>query len=121
MGKCILLVDGNKYFLEAFRMGLSAHTTDCTILTAASGETAAGILRRVPVDVIIADVAKPVSDDLAFIRNAKAGNPSLAVIALAHLPIPCLAEDLVSAGFSRFIEKTFDIEQLCLSLVDFLI
>lgn len=67
----VLLVDDDPRVLEAFRRGLEAVRPCWRVLTADSIEAARRLLRRHPVDALVADVCLPSGSGVMLCREVK--------------------------------------------------
>lgn len=82
--KNIILVDDNRYIVEALALTIAMHDATCNILKAKNGKEAVDILRQVPVDLILTDINMPVMDGLKLVslvrQNAQLKNIPIIII-----------------------------------------
>jgi CheY-like chemotaxis protein len=106
----ILLVDDNKYVLEALALTLSIYTSGYTILKAKDGREAADILDRLPVAVVLTDIQMPVMNGYKLIDYRNRFHPSVPLLAMTSDLSPEVVEQLRSLGITQCMEKPFDYE-----------
>jgi CheY-like chemotaxis protein len=114
----ILLVDDNKYIIEALAMTLGQYVKDCAVLRAKNGREAVDILKSVPVDLVLTDINMPVMNgyDLIAYRNDR--HPALPLVAMTADPAPGVLKRLRALGISECLEKPFDFDSVSRLLLD---
>jgi CheY-like chemotaxis protein len=110
--KNILLVDDNKYVLEALTLTLSSCTGGYKILKAKDGREAADILDRLPVAVVLTDIQMPIMNGYKLIEHRNRFHPSIPLLVMTSDLSPEVVEKLRSLGITRCIEKPFDYEEV---------
>jgi CheY-like chemotaxis protein len=110
--KNILVLDDNKYILEALSANLCYYLGDCNIMTAIDGAKGADMLSSVPVDLILADLDMPVAKGYEFIEHAKKNHPNVPVCVMTGDCSPAVRERLAALGVTRYIEKPFHYDEL---------
>jgi len=110
--KKILILDDNKYILEALSSSLCTYLKDCTIMTATSSTKAADILSSVPVDLILTDLDLPVAKGFAFIEHAKEQYPAVPVCVMTGDCAPSVITRLKAMGVRQYIQKPFQFDKL---------
>jgi CheY-like chemotaxis protein len=103
--KNILVLDDNKYILEALSANLCYYLGDCNIMTALDGAKGAEVLSSVPVDLILADIDMPIANGYGFIEHAKKNYPGVPVCAMTGDCSPAVREKLEALGVTRYVEK----------------
>lgn len=105
----ILVIDDDLLMLRMMLRMLSSH--DCQVTTATSGPEGIGYFNQFAFDIIITDVAIPVSQGLETIRSARALKPSLPILATSGGGWLVNSSDLLDiareAGATATIEKPF--------------
>jgi signal transduction histidine kinase/ActR/RegA family two-component response regulator len=112
-GLSVLVVDDD----DGCRDVVAAHleSRHAVVLTAASAAQALDLLRRVRVDVLLADVAMPGEDGYSLIRKLRALDAANASIPAAALTAFAREEDrrqALRAGFQLHLAKPIDAESL---------
>ena len=103
--KNILVLDDNKYILEALSANLCYYLGDCNIMTALDGAKGAEVLSSVPVDLILTDIDMPVANGYKFIEHAKKNYPGVPVCVMTGYCSPAVREKLEALGVTRYVEK----------------
>jgi CheY-like chemotaxis protein len=109
--KNILLVDDNKYVIEALALTLGVSARGYAILKAKNGREAADILDRKPVAVVLTDLAMPVMDGYQLIEYMNRMHPLIPLLAMTSDASSGVVEKLRSLGITHCIEKPFDYEE----------
>jgi CheY-like chemotaxis protein len=118
--KNILLVDDNKYVLEALTLTLGDYTRGYTILMAKNGREAADIVDRKPVAVVLTDLAMPVMNGYQLIEYMNRMHPSIPLLAMTSDASAGVVERLRSLGVMHCIEKPFDYEEATRLIMEYL-
>ena len=111
-GKNILVLDDNKFILEALSGMLKRYLKDCTVLTASTSVKGAEILRSMPIDLILTDLDLRPDDGYLFIENTRSSYPGIPLCVMTGGCAPHVQERLQRLGISRYIEKPFPVEHL---------
>jgi two-component system response regulator HydG len=83
---------------------------------AADGEAALAWLSRQRFDVTVLDVRMPGLDGLAVLARARALDPGCTVVLMTAHGSVATAVDAMKLGAADFVQKPFDLEELCLRL-----
>ena len=110
--KNILVLDDNKYILDALSANLCYYLGDCNIMTALDGAKGEDVLRTTPVDLILTDIDMPVVKGYDFIEHAKKNYPGVPVCVMTGDCSASVREKLEALGVTRFIEKPFQYDKL---------
>jgi two-component system NtrC family response regulator len=110
--KNILVLDDNKYILDALSANLCYYLGECNIMTALDGAKGAEVLGSVPVDLILTDLDLPAAKGYEFIEHAKKNHPGVPVCAMTGYCSTTVREKLKTLGVTRYIEKPFHYAQL---------
>jgi CheY-like chemotaxis protein len=110
--KNILILDDNKYILEALSANMCYYLGDCNIITAIDGAKGAETLSSVPIDLILTDLDMPVMKGYEFIEQAKKNYPGVPVCVMTGDCSAAVREKLEALGVTRYIEKPFNYDKL---------
>jgi DNA-binding NtrC family response regulator len=110
--KNILVLDDNKYILDALQGNLCYYLGDCNIMTAINGAEGADVLNSTPVDLILTDLDIPVSKGYEFIEHARKNYPGVPVCVMTGDCSAAIKEKLETLGVTRYIEKPFQYDKL---------
>lgn len=110
--KNILILDDNKYILEALSASLRIFLKDCATLTASNGAEGEEIMRSEHIDLVLADLDMPVMNGYEFIERVKKLDGDLPVCVMTGACTPEIAERLRSMGVRWCIEKPFNFKEL---------
>lgn len=110
--KNILVLDDNKFILEALSGTLKRYLKDCTVMTASTSVKGTEILRSTPIDLILTDLDLRPDDGYQFIENARSSYPGIPLCVMSGTCEPHVKERLQRLGISRYIEKPFPVESL---------
>ena len=110
--KNILVLDDNKYILEALSANLCYYLGECNIMTALDGAKGEDVLRSTPVDLILTDIDMPVVKGYEFIEHAKKNYPGVPVCVMTGDCSASVREKLETLGVTRYIEKPFQYDKL---------
>lgn len=108
----ILLVDDNKYILEALSLTLHDCAKGYAYLMAKNGLEALHILVRRQVDLVLTDLEMPVMNGYMLIKHKNQLHPSTPLLAMTSNFSPAVADRLRSLGVKHCIEKPFDYEEV---------
>ncbi len=110
--KNILVVDDNRFILEALSGTLNRYLKNCTVLTASTSEKGVEILRSTPIDLILTDIDLRPDDGYRFIEKARISHPGIPLCVMSGTCAPHVKERLERMGIRRYIEKPFPVENL---------
>ncbi len=111
--KNILVLDDNKYILDALSASIGRSLKECTVLTATDGKQGGDILRSTPIDLILTDLEMPFGEDgYRFIENARRSHPCVPVYVMSGICPEQMRERLQILGVARVILKPFLLEEL---------
>ncbi|HSB33393.1 MAG TPA: response regulator [Nitrospirota bacterium] len=116
----ILLVDDNKYVLEALALSLGDITRGYAILTAKSGLEALHILVQMPVALVLTDLEMPVMNGYQLIEHKNQLHPSTPLLAMTSNFSPAVASRLRSLGVKHCFEKPFEYEEVTRLIMEYL-
>ncbi len=108
--KTILLVDDNRYVIEALALTLSRHTAYGNILKASNGREGMDTLRDVPVDLVLTDLDMPVMDGYGLIEYRNRRFPYVPVVAMTGDASPDVIRKLNALGVTECLEKPMDFD-----------
>ncbi len=106
----ILLVDDNRYVIEAIALTLSRHIPYGDIFKASNGRDAAGILTSVPVDLILTDLSMPIMDGYGLIEYRNRNFPEVPVMVMTGDPSPPVLNRLHALGVTTCLDKPVDFD-----------
>lgn len=110
MPESILLIDDNAPYRKLLRKALAKEGYQ--VLEAGDAETALEVIRRAPVDVIVADVVLPGMDGIELIERARAIQPQLlAIVMTGHRTNERVAAALRNKACDLLL-KPFEFEDL---------
>ena len=111
MRDCILVVDDEKDLLDGLRRTIEPEK-DCRVLAAGSAREALAILKREPVDVVLADIRMPGMDGMALSRAIQLQDALITVILMTAYGTIEQAVEAIKEGAYDFIRKPFDEQDL---------
>ena len=111
MRDCILVVDDEKDLLDGLRRTIELEM-DCRVLAAGSAREALAILKREPVDVVLADIRMPGMDGMALARAIQQQDALITVILMTAYGTIEQAVEAIKEGAYDFIRKPFDEQDL---------
>jgi CheY-like chemotaxis protein len=88
---------------------------------AGSAAEAMRVLDRLPIDVMVSDIAMPSEDGASLVRRAKRRFPKLVAVALSAASVPEAKRVAIEAGFSRFLAKPVDPDRLVETVASLLV
>jgi two-component system, chemotaxis family, chemotaxis protein CheY len=110
----VLVIDDDPFVLRMLSRMLSDF--NCAIATASSGTEGIDRYRQSPADLVVTDVAIPISEGLETIRTLRGLEPALPILAISGggwLVAGAELLDLASrAGATEVLAKPFSVEQL---------
>jgi two-component system CAI-1 autoinducer sensor kinase/phosphatase CqsS len=108
--KTILLIDDNRYVIEAVALTLSRHIEYGNILKASNGREGVDILNSFPVDLILTDLGMPIMDGYGLIRYRNRHFPHVPIMAMTGDASPAVILKLDALGVTTCLEKPFDFD-----------
>ncbi len=114
----ILVLDDNKFILEALSGTLRRYLKDCTVLTASNSVKGTEILRSTPIHLILTDLDLRPDDGYRFIESARRSHPGIPLCVMTGACEPHVKERLERLGVSRYIEKPFPVESLATMITE---
>jgi two-component system, NtrC family, response regulator PilR len=106
----ILIVDDEPSMREL--LGIMLRRERFEVLVAESRATAAAVLAKGPVDMVITDVKLPDGDGIEILRHVKAASPETVVIVMTAFGSTQTAVAALKLGAHDYLTKPFDIEEL---------
>ena len=106
----VLVVDDEPSMRELLAIMLTKEGYE--VLTADSRATAAKVLARGPVDMVITDVRLPDGDGMEILRHVKAAAPETAVVVMTAYGSTESAVGAMKLGAHDYLTKPFDVEEL---------
>lgn len=110
--KKILLVDDEKTYVMSLSEGLRHINGSFNVLTAEDGEQAIKILKSANVDLLLTDLKMPVMDGFELLTYVLKTDPHMPVIVMTAFTNPDVLERLRKMGFSNYIEKPLEFDEL---------
>jgi DNA-binding NtrC family response regulator len=108
--KRILVVDDEKSMTEL--LGIMLRREGYEVLAAGSRSSAADLLARNHVDMVITDVKLPDGDGTEILRHVKAASPETAVIMMTAYGSTQAAVGAMKLGAHDYLIKPFDVDEL---------
>ncbi len=108
--KKILIVDDEPSMRQLLSIMLRKESFE--VLVAESRATAAAMLAKGPVDMVITDVRLPDGDGIEILRHVKAASPETVVIVMTAFGSTQTAVAALKLGAHDYLTKPFDIEEL---------
>jgi two-component system response regulator PilR (NtrC family) len=93
-------------------LGIMLRKEGYEVVAADNRATAAAVLGREPVDMVITDVKLPDGDGIEILRHVKAGSPDTVVIVMTAFGSTQTAVAALKLGAHDYLTKPFDIEEL---------
>ena len=106
----ILVVDDERSMREMLSIALGREGFDVTV--AESRATAAAVIAKDPVDLVITDVRLPDGDGIEILRHVKTGSPDTVVIVMTAYGSTRDAVDAMKLGAHDYLLKPFDVDEL---------
>jgi len=116
--KNIVLVDDNRYIVEALALTIAMNDANFNILKAKNGKEAVDILREISVDLILTDINMPVMDGFGLIRQRNNHWPHVPLVAMTGDTSPEVMGELSGLGITDCLEKPFDYAAVTRLLID---
>jgi len=108
--KRILVVDDERSMTDL--LGIMLRKEGYEVLSAGSRATAADVLARGPVDMVITDVKLPDGDGIEILRHVKGASPETAVIVMTAYGSTQSAVGAMKLGAHDYLIKPFDVDEL---------
>ena len=114
---CILIIDDDALFRQV--VGRALVQVGHSILEAGDGRSAADLLRRLRVDLVLTDLVMPNGDGIEVIGNIRLQENPVPVIAMTgyHTETELYSGVAVQIGAQRVLMKPFTMDEL-LTVVD---
>lgn len=117
----VVLADDHPFVLLGVKSALSKQQDMLIVGEAASPASAIHLLRTVPCDVFVTDLAMPEADDAAedgvrFVRRVRAGWPDLRVVVLTSLTNAAVLQTLIVDEALSVINKKESLDDLVLAV-----
>ncbi len=110
MARSILIVDDEPNM--RWVLGRALEQAGYVVHTADSGDDAAGLLARVPVDLVLLDLKLRGEDGLTILRRLRERRPDLVVLILTAYGTVPTAVEAMQLGAADFLRKPFDVEEV---------
>jgi DNA-binding response OmpR family regulator len=107
----VLVVDDEPELIELI-CDVFARTNDCRLVAARDLREAEAIIKREPVDLLLADVRLPDGDGMSLLPKLHDANPAAAAVVITGEPSLTGAIDAMRAGVVDFLPKPFSAEHL---------
>src|SRR5688572_7892749 len=107
----VLVVDDEPALIELV-CDIFARTNDCKLIAARDLREAEAVIKREPVDLLLADVRLPDGDGMSLLPKLHDANPSAAAVVITGEPSLTGAIDAMRAGVIDFLPKPFSAEHL---------
>jgi two-component system CAI-1 autoinducer sensor kinase/phosphatase CqsS len=108
--KTILLIDDNRYVIEAVALTLSRHIAYGDIIKVSNGREGVDILNRFSVDLILTDLQMPIMDGYSLIMYRNRHFPHVPVVAMTGDASPNVMQKLNALGVTECLEKPIDFD-----------
>jgi two-component system, NtrC family, response regulator PilR len=108
--KKILVIDDEPSMREL--LGIMLRKEGYAVEAAESRATAAAVLARGPVDMVITDVKLPDGDGIEILRHLRAASPETVVVVMTAYGSTEMAVAALKLGAQDYLIKPFDIEEL---------
>jgi CheY-like chemotaxis protein len=109
----ILVVDDDRRVLDALQLLLER--AGAVVETALSADAGVGAIERAVPDLVLSDLAMPDGDGCSMIRRIRereGGVRRLPAVAMTAHVADSDRQDVLDAGFDRYLTKPLDIDQL---------
>ncbi len=110
--KSMLIVEDNKFVLDAISMNFSCLMPDYNILKANNGKQAIDTIESTHVDFILTDIEMPEVNGYQLVEYVKRNHPSVPILGMSACCTPDVLERLHALGVSDCIEKPFDFTEV---------
>lgn len=116
-GARVLFVDDEPNVLDGIRRGMRAYSEAWESVFASDGEEALALMERMPVHVVVTDIAMPVMDGKTLITRLYEAYPEVVVLVLSgHWTRTRAAEQLGPSV--RFLSKPAGRDRLAAAILD---
>ena len=107
-GRTILVVDDERTIRDSMRAVLEAQ--NFRVLTAAQGESGLAVYRaqQTKIDLVVTDLMMPVMTGVEMIREIRAADPKIKIIAMSGLNEEAHGPELAEQGVTDLLLKPFD-------------
>jgi DNA-binding NtrC family response regulator len=110
MTRTILIVDDEPNM--RWVLGHALEQAGYVVHSAESGDDAAGLLARVPIDLVLLDLKLRGEDGLTILRRLRERQPDLVVLILTAYGTVPTAVEAMQLGAADFLRKPFDVEEV---------
>ena len=110
MTRSVLIVDDEANM--RWVLGRALEQAGYTVHGAASGDEAANLMFREPIDLVLLDLKLRGEDGLAILRRLRERRPELVVIILTAYGTVPTAVEAMQLGAADFLRKPFDVEEV---------
>jgi two-component system NtrC family response regulator len=110
MTRTILIVDDEPNM--RWVLGRALEQAGYAVHSAESGHDAAGLLARVPIDLVLLDLKLRGEDGLTILRRLRERQPDLVVLILTAYGTVPTAVEAMQLGAADFLRKPFDVEEV---------
>jgi len=110
--KRVLIVDDERSFLLSLKDGLQVHADNFEVLTAENGREAVGVLRALPIDLLVTDLKLPEMDGFELLAWVSRYQPKLPVIVMTAFGTPDIEARVAGMNTLQYLEKPLDLKIL---------
>jgi DNA-binding NtrC family response regulator len=110
MARTILIVDDEPNM--RWVLGRALKQAGYVVHSAEGGDDAAGLLGRVPIDLVLLDLKLRGEDGLTILRRLRERQPDLVVLILTAYGTVPTAVEAMQLGAADFLRKPFDVEEV---------
>ncbi|MCW2957541.1 MAG: response regulator transcription factor [Solirubrobacterales bacterium] len=114
----VVLCDDVPAFRALMRTVLGEHPEIAVVGEAGDGLEVIRVVSAVRPDVVLLDLAMPYSDGLAATPEIRRTSPSTRVIGLSAFGSDGIAEQMIAAGASAYLEKGTDLGEIARTVLD---